>query len=130
MNKRIAITGLVLLALGLGACASMKVTNTSFLDGSHRFGRTELNTYPVRVLAIDKEYTIDVNPVRVEPGNRVLRVSAAPVAGFHDPVVKDVPFTVEACKRYYLAAKRENPLRQDFELIVQQVEDRGDCQKA
>ncbi|GAB3248352.1 hypothetical protein [Chitinimonas naiadis] len=128
MNTR-NIAVVLLLSLGLGACASLQVTNTSLLDGSRQFGRTELNTYPVRVLAIDKDYTIDVNPVRAEPGERVLRVSAAPVAGFHDPVVKDVPFTVEACKRYYLAAKRENPLRQDFSLVVQQVEDRGDCRK-
>jgi hypothetical protein len=67
--------------------------------------------------------------VRAEPGARVLRVTAAPVAGFHEPVIKDVPFTVEPCKRYYLAAKRQNALSQDFELIVQQVEDRADCTK-
>ncbi|QDQ27967.1 hypothetical protein FNU76_17350 [Chitinimonas arctica] len=114
---------------GLSACAGMTVNNTSLLDGSRQFGKTELHTYPVRILAIDREYTIDVNPVRVEPGEHSLRVAAAPVAGFSQPVTKDVPFTVQACKRYYLAAKRTSPLRQDFELIVQQVEDRTDCHK-
>ncbi|WP_374350219.1 hypothetical protein [Chitinimonas sp.] len=117
----------LLLAAGfLGGCGT--VQNTSLLDGAHQFGRTEMNTYPVRVVAIDKDYTVDVNPVRAEPGSRTLRVTTAPVAGFHDQPVKDVSFTVEACKRYYLAAKRKNPLMQDFDLIVQQVEDRNDCQ--
>lgn len=120
---------LVLLApLLLGpllGCAS--VTNTSLLDGKRQFGRTELHTYPVRVLAIDGDYTIDDDPVRIEPGRHVLRVSAAPVAGFHEPVTLDVPFTVEACKRYYLVAKRDSPMRQKFELAVQHVETRTDC---
>lgn len=114
-------------ALGLSACAGLKVEKTSLLDGSRQFGRTELNTYPLRVVAIDQDYTIDVNPVRVEPGQHTLRVVTAPVGGFSEPVAQNVPFTVEACKRYYLAAKRTNPLRQDFEVIVQQVEDRLDC---
>jgi hypothetical protein len=113
------------LVAALSACGT--VTNTSLLDGSNDFGRVHIDQYPVRVIAVDGEYGIDVNPVRVEPGRRTLRVATAPVAGFREPPTKDVPFTVEPCKRYYLAAKRSNPLAQDFELIVQQVEDRGDC---
>lgn len=123
--KTLPIVTAALGLLALGGCAN--VVNTSLLDGSHQFGQAELNTYPVTVLAVDKEYTIDRNPVRAEPGARVLRVSTRPVAGFHEPVVKDVPLTIEPCKRYYLAAKRINPLAQDFELIVQQVEERPGC---
>jgi hypothetical protein len=120
-----ALTGAALL---LGGCGT--VQNTSLLDGSHQFGRAEMNTYPVRVLAIDKDYVIDRNPVRAEPGQRTLRVTTAPVGGFTEPPIKDVSFTVEPCKRYYLAAKRQNALSQDFTLIVQQVEDRPDCTKS
>ncbi|WP_269530750.1 hypothetical protein [Chitinimonas sp. BJYL2] len=120
-------TAAILTCALLAGCAN--VTNTSLLDGSHTFGRTELNTYPVRVLAVDGYYGVDVNPVRAEPGERVLRVATAPVAGFHNPPTKDVRFTVAPCKRYYLAAKRQSPLKQDFELIVQSVDDRLDCQK-
>lgn len=110
----------------LAGCAT--VTNTSLLDGSHKFGQAELNTYAVRVDAIDSNYTIDrISDVRAEPGQHTLRVTVRPVAGFHEPVTKDVPFTVEPCKRYYLAAKRSSPLAQDFQLIVQNVEDRTDC---
>lgn len=123
MARTIVIAALC--AAGLAGCGT--VQNTSLLDGSHRFGRTELNTYPVRVLAIDGDYPVDIDPVRVEPGQRVLRVSAPPPSGFHWPETKDVAFTVEPCKRYYLAAKRDNPLRRDFSLIVQDVEDRSDC---
>jgi hypothetical protein len=113
------------LAGALSACGT--VSNTSLLDGSNDLGRAQINLYPVRVLAVDGDYPIDVNPVRADPGKRTLRVATVPVAGFRDPPTKDVPFTIEPCKRYYLAAKRSNPLAQDFELIVQQVEDRGDC---
>lgn len=124
LRKWITMAGLL---LGLSACGS--VQNTSLLDGANDFGRAQLNVYPVRVLAIDKNYPIDVNPVRVEPGVHVLRISAPPPHGFRESVEKDIPFTVEACKRYYLAAKRENPLMRDWELQVQQVEERGDCKK-
>ncbi|PHV11710.1 hypothetical protein [Chitinimonas sp. BJB300] len=122
--KRIAVLGVLLLA-GLTGCASVR--NTSLLDGSRTFGRTELHTYPVRVLAIDGQYTIDDPLVRVEPGAHVLRVSAPPAVIFTQPAERDVPFTVQACKRYYLVAKRDNPYKQDFELVVQQVETRTDC---
>ena len=119
-------TASALLAAGLLAgCA--QVANTSLLDGSHQFRRTELNTYPVSILAIDREYSIDRNPVRVEPGQHVLRVMAPPVAGFREPRMEDIAFTVEPCKRYYLAAKRRSALSQPYTLIVQQVEDRPDC---
>lgn len=115
------------LLLAASGCASLTVSHTSLLDGRRDFGRAELNTYPVRVLAIDGVYTVDADPVRIEPGQRVLRVSAPPAGVFTEPVVMDVPFTVEACKRYYLVAKRDQPLRQAFQLRVQQVEARTDC---
>ena len=85
-------------------------------------GRADMRLYPVRIVAIDGDYTVDRDTVRAEPGQRTLRLLAAPVAGFTQPVEKDVPFTIEPCKRYYLAARREAPLRQDFQLVVQQVE--------
>ncbi|MGQ5523411.1 hypothetical protein ACUHMQ_09130 [Chitinimonas sp. PSY-7] len=114
-----------LLIASLAGCASVR--NTSLLDGSRSFGRTELHTYPVRVLAIDGVYTIDNQLVRIEPGEHVLRVSAPPAGIFTQPAERDVPFTIQACKRYYLVAKRDNPYKQDFELVVQQVETRTDC---
>ena len=117
---------LVLMLAGLvSACGSL--TNTAYLDGAHEFGRADFKLHPVRVLAIDGDYTIDVNPVRAEPGLRKVRVEAAPVAGFREPTVKDVELSIAPCTRYYLAARRENPLMQDFQLVVQFTESIPDC---
>jgi len=128
--KRIVNTLALFALIGLSGCASMKVTDTSLLDGRREMGRADMRLYPVRIVAIDGDYTVDRDTVRAEPGQRTLRLLAAPVAGFTQPVEKDVPFTIEPCKRYYLAARREAPLRQDFQLVVQQVEDRLDCVKS
>jgi hypothetical protein len=118
---------LSLATLALAGCASLTDTNTSLLDGKREFGRAEMHTYPVQILAVDGEYVIDPWLPRVQPGQHTLRVSAPPATPFTESVVMDVPFTVEACKRYYLVAKRDNPLRQAFELVVQHSEARPDC---
>ncbi|MDK2125853.1 hypothetical protein [Parachitinimonas caeni] len=122
--RHFASLGLPLVAL-LAACAHVPL-DISYLDGQP-YHKTEPRHYPVRVLAIDGSYTVDGNPVRVEPGQRQLRISAAPVAGFSQPVIQDLAFTVEPCKRYYLAARRESPLQQRWELVVDHVESRSAC---
>jgi hypothetical protein len=38
-----------------------------------------------------------------------------------------VKFHVEPCKTYYLAARRENRLSQQFELVTQEVEPLAGC---
>ncbi|MBV1776958.1 hypothetical protein KSF73_14665 [Burkholderiaceae bacterium DAT-1] len=115
----------VLVATGLSGCST--ITNTSLLDGKNEFGRVDFKLHPVRVVAIDGDYTVDRDPVRAEPGVRTLRLQTAPVAGFHTPPSKDVQLSIEPCTRYYLAARRENPLTQDFQLVVHDKEPVAGC---
>jgi len=124
MKMRYAVLAAV--AALLAGCATNPV-GTSLLDGSRQYDRTDFHLYKVRVLAIDDEFTVDRNPVRAAPGEHVLLVATAPVAGFHEEPTKKVKFKVEPCKWYYLAARREERLSQDFELVTQEVESLAGC---
>ncbi|MFC4159572.1 hypothetical protein [Chitinimonas lacunae] len=116
---------LLLGAALLGGCANLH--NESLLDGRREFGRADMHLYPVKVVAIDGKSVISDDPVRAEAGERRLKLITAPVGGFYLPPEKVVPFTIAPCKRYYLAARRDSPLQQDFELVVQDVEPLAGC---
>ncbi|MBV8657912.1 MAG: hypothetical protein JO142_08850 [Burkholderiales bacterium] len=124
MNMRYGFLGIALLALT--GCATNPV-GTSLIDGSRKYDRADFHLYQVRVLAIDGDYSVDRNPVRAAPGEHELLVATAPVAGFHDEPTKKVKFKVEPCKWYYIAARREERLSQDFELVTQEVEPLAGC---
>lgn len=116
---------LLLAAALLAGCANLK--NESLLDGRREFGRADMRLYPVKVVEIDGRAVLSTPTVRADAGERQIKLITAPVAGFHFAPEKVVPFTIEPCKRYYLAARRESPLQQDFELVVQNVEPLAGC---
>ena len=114
-----------LFCLPLVSCSTTYSDQVSFLDGD-RFYRANIHTFPTRVTAVDGQSTfVRENPVRVEPGEHVVRLTTAPTAGFHAAEPRELKLTVEPCKRYYIVAERDNRLLQDWRPVVDYVAPSG-----
>src|SRR3954454_19737272 len=86
---------LPLMCLLLGACSSTYSNQVSFLDGD-RFYRTNIHTSPTRVAEVDGKNTFTrENPVRVEPGEHVIKLVTAPTAGFSSMDAREMKLMVE-----------------------------------
>jgi hypothetical protein len=121
------------LAAGLAAAAALCACGSaplSYLDGNLRpSSRLEFHVYPVRVISIDGDFSRQ-NPRNIAPGMHTLVVVAAPGRGARDVGQQAFPFKVEACTRYYIAAKREGAMSANWSLFVQETEPVAGCDPA
>ena len=117
----IARAGLIAAVALISACT----TTQSALDGKP-FSRVDPKLLPVIVSKVDGESRTG-NPVWVEPGRRVITLSAAPALGGYLSV--DRTFTVEVgvCERVVFGARREVLLRDAFEPVVVEREALSGC---
>jgi hypothetical protein len=112
------------LALIAAGCVALP-DNASYLYGE-RYYLAKRNTYPTRVTAVDGWSTMPYqNPVRVEPGERLITLATPPAAGFRVSESREIQFTVEPCKYYYFVAERDNRLQQEWRPVIDYMEDRG-----
>lgn len=110
----------------LAGCAAAPL---SFINDRQVYHRAVLNRYPVQVVAVDGSYTA-FRPVPIAPGAHLLTIDAFPVAGFSQPVQKQYPMTIAPCTRYYIAAQRQTPLTQDWEMVVEETWPVAGCDPA
>ena len=132
MSKPSRLSSAARLAAGAVAVATLAGCGTaplSFVNDRQVYHRAVLHRYPVVLIAVDGVYT-SFHPVPIAPGTHLLTVDAAPVAGFTLPVQKKVSLTIEPCTRYYIAAQRESPLQQDWQLVVEETFAVGGCDPA
>jgi hypothetical protein len=123
--RRIA---LLALPLALAGCQSWGPT-WSEVTGD-RYFRTEVNTSPTIINTIDgTSPLLTGNPTRIEPGRRTLALTAVPLSqgwkGGTDLAYFDL--VAEPCKRYYVAARFENPLGPRFTPYLDYVEPIAGC---
>lgn len=106
------LAGLAAAAL-LAGCATSD--NFSQLDGQ-RWRKAELNTFDVTIISVDGKHYLQRagEPLRVEPGAYKIVVQGPPVAGFRFGEQRTLELNVEPCVRYWLEAKKDNSLAQDF----------------
>ncbi len=121
MKKLFAPTFAVSLSL-LAGCSTIY----SQIRGDFETATTELNDYPVLVVAIDGEYQINNEP-RIEAGKHTLLLRSKKPSVFRNTAQKTLPFTVEPCTRYYLAARHATSLSEDWTLVVRKQEPIGGC---
>jgi hypothetical protein len=126
ITKRALASALVTATVVLAGCASAPL---SFINDRYVEDKQILNRFPLRVVAIDGQYT-SFSPVPVAPGMHQLLLAAAPVAGFRVPPEKTYAFNIAPCTRYYLAAQRTSPLVQDWDLVVERTYPVGGCDPA
>ncbi len=112
----------------VAAMAGCATAPFSYID-ANRYFRADYHSYSVIVLDVDGRSETR-NPVMVEPGIRVIRVQAPPVAGFTYGETRSLTLDVKPCNRYYLKAVKENALQQDFEPQVDYVEPISGCRAA
>lgn len=111
--------------LPLVSCSTAFTDQASYLDGN-RFYRANIHTFPTRVAAVDGQQTfVRENPVRVEPGEHVIRVVTVPTAGFSTAAPRDLTLNIEPCRRYFIVAERDNRLIQDWRPVIEYVAPSG-----
>ncbi len=118
---KVALLGLTTAAL-LAGCATEPF---SYLDG-RRYFRAEMNTHNASVVSVDGKHYVQ-NPVRIEPGRRMIVLQAPPVAGFRFGTERTMELDIEPCKRYYFAAVRKTALDQDWQPRIDYVEQIAGC---
>jgi hypothetical protein len=112
---------LALLAATLAGCATYS-EQASYLYGE-RYYRANSHTFATNVTAVDGHSTILRSvPVPIEPGEHVIQLVTAPVAGFTIPEYRELNLNVEPCKRYYIVAERDNRLEQNWRPVIERVE--------
>jgi hypothetical protein len=125
MKQPLVLAVALVLCLTLVGCSTTYSDQVSFLDGD-RFYRANIHTSPTRITAVDGESTfIRENPVRVEPGEHVVRVVTAPTAGFTVAEARELKLNIEPCSRYFIVAERDNRLLQDWRPVVDHVAPSG-----
>ena len=124
--RLVRLGGIALVGATLAACGTAPL---SYLYDRQVYYQATLNRYPVRVVRIDGE-SVAFYPVRIAPGEHVLTLDAAPVAGFTLPTEKQYPMTVAPCTRYYIAAQRTSPVIQDWNFVVEETAPVEGCNPA
>ncbi len=124
MKKLLVTLSLIaVLSGGLTACAHQWET---VLDG-RLYTRTHLHRYPVRIVAVDGEYST-ITPRRIDAGFHELVIDAAPTIASYLPDRKVFTFKTEKCVRYWLAAQRKSAYSRDFDLVIDHAEAVPGCQ--
>ncbi len=120
---------LVLLAVAAVAATSACATREPFsqLDG-YRWSRIGLDTYDVTIISVDGEHYIQRGaPLMIKPGQRKIVVQGPPTGGFRYGEQRTLDLNVEPCTRYWLEARKDNALKQDFTPAVNYSERISGC---
>jgi hypothetical protein len=81
---------------------------------------------PVIVNRVDGETIID-NRAVVPPGRHQVVLDVPPRAGFHSATQRTLVLDTAPCTRYYVMAKLETPITQEWTPIVRYDEPIGEC---
>lgn len=110
------------LLFSLSACA---ITGVSEVTGE-RYSRVEMNRSAAIILDVDGRSSND-RYVRVEPGQRRIRLQSFPVAGFRQGEVREMTLDIKPCVRYYLNVQRKTGISQDWEPVIDKEEPLPGC---
>ena len=116
------LSGLVVAGV-LGGCGTAP---NSYLYDRQVYYRAVLHRYPVSIVSIDNSGP-SFHPAPITMGEHRLVLDAQPVAGFTIPVQKVYTLAIAPCTRYYIAAQRQSPLVQDWDLVVERTFPSGGC---
>ncbi len=103
----------LLAAALLAGCASTEPF--SYIQGQ-RWNKAELNTFDVTVIRVDGTDYVQhgYEPIRIDPGAHKIVVQGPRTAGFPYGQQRTLTLDVKPCTRYWLEAKKDNTLSQDF----------------
>src|SRR5262245_4884881 len=85
------------------------------------------NLRPVIINRIDDETMPSGYPAVVAPGLRKVTVDLPPRRGFHQATQVTFDLDAKPCTRYYISAKLDTPVTQDWKPVVRAEEPIGEC---
>jgi hypothetical protein len=112
---KIAATAVVLIASG---CQTWGPT-WSEVTGV-RYNRTIADRWPARIVAVGSDSVFSV-PYKVVPGTYTLAVESPRHSGFAG-TIQEMKLNIEPCKRYYINAQFQDPVRPEWTPVVDEVE--------
>jgi hypothetical protein len=118
---KLALAALVT-ALAASGCAT---DSLSYVQGG-RYFRAPIDTYDTMLISIDGKSTTQ-RPAVIDPGMRMIVVQGFPTAGFSYGEQRALTVDVKPCVRYWIAARKDNRLSQDFEPYIDYSEPISGC---
>ncbi len=118
----------LLAAALLAGCASGEPF--SYIQGQ-RWSTVQMNTFDVIVIRVDDKDVVQHGhePIRIDPGEHQIVVQGPRTAGFPYGEQRTLALDVKPCTRYWLEAKKDNALSQDFVPRVNYTEPIAGCGK-
>ena len=116
--------------LATAGCETYKPNNYAQLDG-YRWSKVDLNTFDVTIIAVDDKHYVQQGsiPVMIEPGPHKIVVQGPPTRGFPQGQMRTLDLNVEPCTRYWLEARKQNAIQQDFQPAVNYEEPIKGCSR-
>jgi hypothetical protein len=125
MKKILSLLFILAAVLAATACETYKTF--SQLDG-YRWSKVDINTFDVIIISVDDtSYVQRGLPVMVEPGPHKIVVQGPPTRGFPQGQLRTLALDVKPCTRYWLEARKQNSVQQDFEPAVNYEERISGC---
>jgi hypothetical protein len=85
-----------------------------------RYNRTIADRWPARIVAVGSDSVFSV-PYKVVPGTYTLAVESPRHSGFAG-TIQEMNLNIEPCKRYYINAQFQDPVRPEWTPVVDEVE--------
>ena len=114
------------LAVAAAALAGCATTPYSELYG-YRYYVTNIDTYSVIVSKVDGKSTPLRMTTLVDPGLHKIVVQGPPTVTNRYGEEREISLDVKPCTRYYLVARKDNRLSNDFEVKIDYVEPVPGC---
>jgi len=112
-------------ALAVTGCAT---DSLSYVQAG-RYFRAPIDTYDAILISVDGKSTTQ-RPAVVDPGMRTIVVQGLPTAGFRYGEQRTLTLEVKPCVRYWIAARKDSRLSQDFEPYIDYSEPISGCKAA
>jgi hypothetical protein len=92
-----------------------------------RFNVSIMNRRPTSIQTIDGYSNYVTYPVKLDPGQHIVRLAAPAPRWPGGSDVNAMTLTLEPCMRYYLNAQFDNPLAPDWQPVIDYVEPIAGC---
>ena len=122
MRRTLLIAAIAANATMLSGCTTIY----SVVEGNFDSPSTALNDYPVHIVAVDGGFQ-NSHDARIEAGVHTLILQSRKPTIFRVREQKAVGFKAEPCTRYYLAARHQTRLTEQWELVIRRQEPIGGC---
>ena len=85
-----------------------------------RYNRVIADRWPARIVAVGSDSVFSI-PYKVAPGTYTLAVESPRHSGFAG-TIQEMRLNIEPCKRYYINAQFQDPVRPEWTPVVDEVE--------